>query len=96
MRLIQASYRASHGVDGARRIFLDLREAGETCSRHRVVRIMRENGIKALHGYWTRYQVASKPSATMPDLVKRNFDVISPNKIWVTDITYVRTCEGWL
>lgn len=39
---------------------------------------------------------ASKPSATIPDLVKRNFDVIRPNKVWVTDITYVRTWEGWL
>jgi putative transposase len=94
--LIGASYKASHGVYGARRIFLDLREAGETCSRHRVERIMRENGIRALHGYRTRYQTASKPSATLPDLVKRNFDVIRPNKIWVTDITYVRTWEGWL
>lgn len=94
--LIQASYKASHGVYGARRIFLDLREESETCSKHRVERLMRENGIKALHGYQTRYQAASKPSATMPDLVKRNFDVIRPNKIWVTDITYVRTWEGWL
>jgi len=32
----------------------------------------------------------------MPDLVKRNFDVIRPNKVWVTDITYVRTWESWL
>ena len=81
--LIQASYKASHGVYGARRIFLDLREEGETGSKHRVERLMRENGIKALHGYRTRYQAASKPSATMPDLVKRNFDVIRPNKIWL-------------
>lgn len=96
LRLIRASYNASHRVYGARRIFLDLRETGETCSKHRVERIMRQNGIKALHGYRTRYQSASKPSATMPDLVKRNFDVIRPNKVWVTDITYVRTWEGWL
>src|ERR671910_761616 len=49
--LIRASYTASHGVYGAPRIFLDLREAGETCSKHRVARIMRANHIKALHGY---------------------------------------------
>lgn len=54
LRLIRASYQASHGVYRARRVFLDLREAGETCSRHRVERLMRENGIKALHGYRTR------------------------------------------
>jgi len=96
LRLIRASYKASHGVYGARRVFLDLREAGETCSKHRVERLMWENGIKALHGYRTRYRVASKPAAAIPDLVKRNFDVIRPNKVWVTDITYIRTWEGWL
>ena len=57
LRLIQSSYKASHGVYGARRVFLDLREAGETCSKHRVERLMRENGIRALHGYRTRYRV---------------------------------------
>jgi putative transposase len=44
--LIRAAYTASHGVYGAPRIFLDLREAGETCSKHRVARIMRTNHIK--------------------------------------------------
>jgi putative transposase len=48
--LIRAAYAASHGVYGAPRIFLDLREAGETCRKHRVARIMRANHIKALHG----------------------------------------------
>ena len=46
--LIRAAYTASHGVYGAPRIFLDLREAGETCSKHRVARIMRANHIKVL------------------------------------------------
>jgi putative transposase len=96
LRLIRASYNASQGVYGSTRIFLDLREAGETCSKHRVARIMRANKIRALHGYRTRRYVAGKPSAVVPDLVKRNFDVIRPNKVWVTDITYIRTWQGWL
>ena len=49
--LIVAAYTASHGVYGAPRIFLDLREAGETCSKHRVARIMRANNLNALPGY---------------------------------------------
>jgi putative transposase len=49
--LIRAAYTASHGVYGAPRIFLDLREAGETCSKHRVARIMRANNLNALPGY---------------------------------------------
>ena len=42
LRLIRASFVASHGIYGAPRIFLDLREAGETCSKHRVARLMRK------------------------------------------------------
>ena len=96
LRLIRASYNGSHGVYGSTRIFLDLREAGETCSKHRVARIMRANKIRALHGYRTRRYTAAKPSFVVPDLVKRNFDVIRPNTVWVTDITYIRTWQGWL
>src|SRR4051794_31670563 len=48
-RLIRASFVASHGVYGAPRVFLDLREAGETCSKHRVARLMSENNLHALH-----------------------------------------------
>lgn len=96
LRLIRAAYDASHGVYGSTRIFLDLREAGESCSKHRVARLMRVNKIKALDGYRTRRYMAQKPSAIVPDLVKRNFDVVRPNKIWVTDITYIRTWQGWL
>jgi len=94
LRLIRASYKASHGIYGAPRILQDLREAGETCSKHRVARIMRENKIVALHGYRTRHQAVGKPSVLIPNLVKRNFEVERPNRVWVTDITYIRTWEG--
>lgn len=43
LRLIRASFKASHGIYGSPRVFLDLREAGETCSKHRVARLMRVN-----------------------------------------------------
>ena len=51
LRLIRASFTASQGISGAPRVFLDLREAGETCSKHRVERLMRVNRLRALHGY---------------------------------------------
>ncbi|ULA62800.1 MAG: transposase [Nitrospira sp.] len=94
--LIRASYTASHGIYGAPRIFLDLREAGETCSKHRVARIMRANNIKALHGYRAPRYSRSPVSLLTPNTLQRGFTVPRPNTAWVTDITYVRTWEGWL
>jgi putative transposase len=96
LRLIRASFVASHGVYGAPRVFLDLREAGETCSKHRVARLTRVNKIRAVGGYRKRHRSASKLSELVPNVLLRNFDVTSPDKAWVTDITYVRTWQGWL
>ena len=96
LRLIRASITASQGIYGAPRVFLDLREAGETCSKHRVTRLMRVNKLRALHGYRTRRWTVGKASAVMPNILQRKFTVTRPNKAWVTDITYVRTWQGWL
>jgi len=96
LRLIRASFVASHGIYGAPRVFLDLREAGETCSKHRVARLMRAANLRALHGYRTRRWSVGKPSVLIPNLLQRQFTVTRPNKAWVTDITYIRTSQGWL
>jgi putative transposase len=88
--IVEFPFTASHGIYGSPRAFLDLREAGETCSKHRVVRLMRANKIRALHGYRTRPYSRGKPSAFIPNLGKRNFDVAQPNKVRVTEITYIR------
>jgi len=96
LRLIRASFVASQGVYGAPRVFLDLREAGETCSKHRVMRLMRVNNLRALHGYRTRRWSVGKPSVLIPNILKRQFTVTRPNKARVTDITYIRTWQGWL
>jgi len=73
LRLIRASFIASHGIYGAPRVFLDLREAGETCSKHRVARLMRVNKIRAARGYRNRQRSASKPSELVPNVLLRNF-----------------------
>ena len=87
LRLIRASFVASHGIYGAPRVFLDLREAGETCSKHRVARLMRDANLRALHGYRTRRWAVGKPSVLIPNLLQRQFTVTRANKAWVTDIT---------
>jgi len=93
---IRASYVASSGVYGSPRIFLDLREAGETCGRHRIARIMRANKIKALRGYKAPRMIAGRPSIIAPNRLQREFTVEQPDRVWVTDITYIRTWQGWL
>ncbi len=61
LRLIRASFVASQGIYGSPRVFLDFREPGEACRKHRVERLMRENGSRASHSYRTRRAVVSKP-----------------------------------
>ena len=96
LRLIRASFAASHGIYGSPRVFLDLREAGETCSKHRVARLMRINKIRPVRGYRIRRYSQPKQSDLVPNVLQRNFAVAKPNKAWVTDITYIRTWQGWL
>tara|TARA_R110002096_G_scaffold223000_1_gene411946 strand:+ start:2862 stop:3665 length:804 start_codon:yes stop_codon:yes gene_type:complete len=96
LTIIRSSYAASGGVYGARRVFLDLREMGETCGVHRVEKIMRVNKIKALRGYKAPRQIAGRPSIIAPNKLQREFTVELPNRAWVTDITYIRTWQGWL
>jgi putative transposase len=75
---------------------MDLREAGETCSKHRVERLMQENGLQALHGYRTRRIQVVKPALLIPNILQRQFIVSRPNEAWATGITYIRTQQGWL
>jgi putative transposase len=79
--LIRASYAASSGVYGSPRIFLDLREVGETCGKHRVARIMRVNKIKALRGYKAPRVIAGRPSIIAPNRLKREFTVDRPDRV---------------
>ena len=96
LSVIRNSYAASGGVYGARRVFGDLREAGETCGKHKVERIMRTNKIKAIRGYKAPRAIAGRPSILAPNRLNREFTVSAPNQVWVTDITYIRTWQGWL
>lgn len=96
LKLIRASYAASHGIYGSPRVFLDLRELGETCGVHRVARIMKHHKIKALRGYKAPRAIAGRPSIIAPNKLERVFKVDHPDRAWVSDITYIRTWQGWL
>lgn len=94
--LIRDSYAASSGVYGARRVLGDMREIGEVCGKHRVAKIMRKQGIKAVRGYKAPRRIAGRPSILSPNRLDRQFTVSAPDRAWVTDITYLRTWQGWL
>jgi putative transposase len=61
-------------------VLLDLREAGETCFKRRVARLMREHRLRALHGYRTPRWAVGKPAVLILNLLQRQFTVSRPNK----------------
>lgn len=93
---IKTFHQDSGAAYGSPRIFKDLREDGETCGRHRVARVMKNAGIKAIRSYKRPRYVAGQPSLLAPNVLDREFVVDRPNKVWVTDITYIRTWAGFL
>jgi putative transposase len=94
--LIKKFHEESGGAYGSPRIFLDLRDAEENCGLHRVERIMKQNKVKALRSYKKPRYVAGRPSLLAPNILQREFTVEEPDKVWVTDITYIRTWQGFL
>ena len=75
----------------------DLLDQGESCSPNRVARLARLAGIKAQIGYERRPGTyGGKPSVVVDNTLNRQFDVDAPDRFWVTDITYIRTREGFL
>ena len=95
--LIKHSWLESGGVYGYRKVHDDLRELGEACGKHRVARLMRTEGLRSQTGYRRRPgRYGGKPPVASSNHLARQFNVTEPNKIWVTDITYIRTYEGWL
>lgn len=94
--LIKQAWQDSGKVYGYRKLHHDLRDQGEPCGLNRVARLAGLAGIKAQIGYKRhpgRY--GGKPAIVAENKVARNFDVDTPDQVWVTDITYIRTHEGW-
>lgn len=94
--MIKQSWLESGCVYGSPRIYEDLRELGERCGVNRVARLMKENGIAAVLGYKRRYCRSGLPSVIAPNYLKQQFKAQAPDQCWVTDITYIRTYEGFL
>jgi len=82
---------------GSPRIWNALRLEGVPCSLNRVERLMRGAGMAAVHKHKFRVTTDSKHNLPVAkNILNRNFETDGPNKVWLSDITYVWTMEGWL
>jgi putative transposase len=94
--LIRAIHAACEGAYGVRRMHRELLDAGENVSRKLVRRLMREHGIRSVHTRRFRKTTDSNHDLGFaPNLLEQDFAVQMPDRVWVGDITYVWTAEGW-
>ncbi|HEX8508655.1 MAG TPA: IS3 family transposase [Propionibacteriaceae bacterium] len=96
---IQDAFDSNRKVYGAPRIHAELIDADVHVGRKRVARLMRQAGIVGCHR--RRHKLGTtrqNPNAVVapPDLVDRKFTATAPNQLWVADVTYVPTVQGWL
>jgi transposase InsO family protein len=82
---------------GSPRVYKELNEKIFTCGKHKVARIMRDNGLVARQKKRFKVTTDSKHDYPIsPNLLDRNFMVDAPDKVWVSDITYIWTESGWM
>jgi len=94
---IRAIHKAGRGTYGSPKIHQVLKQQGKSCSRKRVARLMRMNGIVAKRQRCfkrTTQRHAKRPVAA--NHLSQQFTTTKPNQVWLADITYIRTQEGWL
>lgn len=95
---IKSIYKKKRQVYGSPRIHMALKQQGEQCSRIKIAKLMAKNNIKAkTRKKWKATTKGSKDlSKIAPNLLEQNFAAAVENEVWVEDITYVWTKEGWL
>lgn len=94
---VRQHFALSHETYGSPRMHAELKAAGLSCGRHRVARLMRDNGLKALMK--RRYKKTTDSThggPVAPNLLDQDFSAEGPNQKWGVDISYIWTAEGWL
>jgi putative transposase len=93
VRVFEANYRCY----GVRKVWRQLRREGHVVARCTVARLMRRLGLAGLvRGKAARTTVSDAEAARPADLVARDFRAPAPNRLWVADLTYIRTWSGWV
>jgi putative transposase len=95
---IERVYRDKQGRYGSPRVTEQLRREGHVCNHKRVERLMRENGLRAQTSRKRRVRTTNSEhdQPVAPNLLLRRPPPTGPNEVWVADITYIPTAEGWL
>lgn len=91
-------YKDNNGLYGSPKITRLLHNEGQKVAEKTVGRIMRENGLRSTTVRKFRVQTtdSNHDLPTAPNLLNQNFTTSAPNKVWVTDITYIRTVQGMM
>jgi len=97
MALVKEIHRESKGAYGSRRMSRGLRERGYDIGRYRARTLMKMAGVSVKSK--KRYKVTTDSRhgyPVAPNILNRQFDVAAPDRVWVSDITYLWTKEGWM
>jgi len=94
---IKEAHGKSRRVYGSPRITGELRKQGVQCGKNRVARLMRQEGIRSKVAKKFKATTNSRHNLPVADnLLQQDFHATEPNQVWVGDITYIWTAEGWL
>ena len=94
---IRRVFTANKSVYGPRKVWLQLNREQVPVARCTVERLMRADGLAGVRRGSRKRTTIVDPAAALPDdLVRRDFEPLAPNRLWVADLTYVSTWTGWV